>query len=115
MENKLAKALDESIVRIKQGEAIETCLAEYSDLRERLEPLLFTALSISAVPKISPSDDFRRASQARLMARLRRESIQAKTISKYQRRLVPNWLAMVWQGVLQNITVTRNAQAVYAG
>jgi len=108
METKLSKALDESIVRIRQGEAIETCLAEYPDLRERLEPLLFTVLSISAVPKISPSDDFRRTSQARLMARLRRESIQAKTTNSYQRPpLLPNRLAMLWQGVRQSITVTR--------
>ena len=78
MRAKLSKAFDESLARIKKGESVKTCLAEYPHLRQQLVPLLYTGLFIPAIPKASPSDDFRRVSKAHLMARLRERSIEAE-------------------------------------
>ena len=107
MRTKLSKVLDECIARIRQGETIETCLADYPDVREHIEPLLYTALSISAIPKVSPPDDFKRISKARLMMRLRRESIQAEATKSDQGIPLPHWLARVRQGLWQNVMGTR--------
>jgi len=70
METELSRALDECLYRISNGEAIEACLGKYPRVSEQLESLLRTALSISAAPKLSASDEFRKASKVRLMARL---------------------------------------------
>ena len=66
-----AKALDECLNRIYNGDSVEACLVEYPNLREQLESLLTTALSISARPKVAPSDEYRRVSKSRLMSQLR--------------------------------------------
>ncbi len=97
----LTKILNECIARIGEGEAIETCLAEYENMREQLEPLLYTALSVSAIPKVSPSDDFRRMSKARLMARLRQESSQAAVVKSDRGMPLLNELAIAWERLLQ--------------
>lgn len=72
METELSKVLDECIAQISKGETIQACLAEYPTMRQQLEPLLYTALSISTLPRVSPSDEFRKRSKARLMAWLRK-------------------------------------------
>ena len=82
MKSDLSKLLDECIARLDKGEIIEDCLAEYPNAKEQLEPLLQIAASISAVPKVYPSDDFRRASKDHLMTRLRQESTIPKAVGK---------------------------------
>ncbi len=81
MQAKLSKAFDESLAQIKRGKAVKSCLAEYPRLLQQLVPLLHTALSIATVPKVSSSDEFRKLSKARLMARLHERSIQAERSS----------------------------------
>ena len=66
----LSKILDECITRIRNGETIETCLAEYSDVQEHIKPLLDTAFYISANPKVTLSDDFKRTLKIRLTDRI---------------------------------------------
>ncbi|OGO23548.1 MAG: hypothetical protein A2144_11150 [Chloroflexi bacterium RBG_16_50_9] len=84
MGRKIAKILDECLGRISQGESEETCLASFAGIRHQLEPLLHTALSISSLPRISPTDEFRKTSQARLMARLSLEATDRKAVALEQ-------------------------------
>ncbi len=102
MVSKLSKALDDCIAKINKGETIETCLAEYPDMQGKLEPLLHTALSISAIPKVSPSVEFRRAAKARLMSRLRQEARQAAAAKREQGITLLDELVMAWQRLWQN-------------
>jgi len=74
----LSKALDDCLERRLDGESLESCLNDYPELRSRLEPLLTTAAFVAAVPKVSPSEEFRVSSQARLMVRLHEGSHQRK-------------------------------------
>jgi len=74
MLEELSKALEDCLQRRLDGESIESCLNAYPDLRGRLEPLLTTAAFVADVPKASPSEEFRVASQARLMVRLHERS-----------------------------------------
>ncbi|MFC2020117.1 FecR domain-containing protein, partial [Chloroflexota bacterium] len=98
MRAKLSRVLDECIERIGKGESLEACLAEYPDLRERLEPLLHIALSVSALPKAEPSKEFRKASKARLMARIRQESAEAGQKTAILDELVTGWQRL-WQAI----------------
>jgi len=99
---KLSKALDDCIAKINKGETIETCLAEYPDMQGKLEPLLYTVLSISAIPKVSPSVEFRRAAKVRLMSRLRQEARQAAAAKREQGITLLDELVMAWQRLWQN-------------
>jgi len=76
MREELLKVLDNFIERIKKGETIEACLAECPTIREQIEPLLRTALSIYSTPKVSLSDENKGILKARLMTRLSKESSQ---------------------------------------
>jgi len=100
MKAELSKILDECITRISKGEAIQSCLTEYPAMRQKLKPWLDTALFISALPQASPSDDFRKKSKARLMARLRQESAQTRTTQI-------GGLALVWQQLSHAFTGAR--------
>jgi hypothetical protein len=73
----LSKALDECLARMGKGESLESCLNDYPHLRSRLWPLLSTAAFVSTVPRVSPSDEFRVASRARLKVRLLERSGRA--------------------------------------
>ena len=66
----LSKILDDLIARINRNEPIESCLDTYPDLRYDIEQLLHVALSVYALPKVTPSDKFRKTSKARLMNRI---------------------------------------------
>ena len=77
MEDRLARILDECITRIGKGETIEQCLADYPDERGQLKPLLDVAFSVSAVPRVTPSDEFKADARTRLTRRLRQEYIEA--------------------------------------
>jgi len=102
MQAKLSKAFDESLARIKRGEAVKTCLADYPHLRRQLVPLLHTALSVGTVSKVLPSDDFRKLSKAHLMAGLRERSIQAT--KSQQAKLAFNGLGAAWRMLERAIT-----------
>jgi hypothetical protein len=91
------KILDECLSRIKNGETVENCLDSHPEIRELLKPLLETAADISAVPKASPSQDFRELSQARLMARIREESKPKPEKSAREKSGIP-WSGL-WQGL----------------
>jgi len=104
---KLSKALDDCIAKINKGETIETCLAEYPRIRRKLEPLLHSALSISAIPKVSPSAEFKRIAKARLMSRLRQEARQAAAAEREQGITLLDELAMAWQRLCQNVVGMR--------
>ena len=112
MKDKLEKALEECLARLKEGEDIETCLAAYPDLRGQLERLLSMASALTALPKVSPSDEYRKLSQARLLARLRE---QAARTEKPERAVSPAglpagaWYDLRWwfsQPVRVTISVT---------
>jgi len=97
MQAKLSKAFDECLARKKRGEAVKAyCLAEYRHLLQQLVPLLHTALFIGTVPKVSASDEFKKLSKARLMARLQKRSIQAEKSS--------SGLSVAWRGLERAIT-----------
>jgi len=103
VETKLANILDECVERIAKGESIDTCLARYPDLRSSLEPLLAMALSISSIPRVSPSDEFRRVSRARLMARLRQEAIGVEAAKSGRGIAILDDLTRSWQRLRQSI------------
>jgi hypothetical protein len=77
MSNEVLTILEICLERIRRGETIEQCLADYPDYRIELEPILKTALALKAVPRASPSVSFRQASRARLISHIRAESAPA--------------------------------------
>jgi len=92
-QHKLSEALDECLTRIRKGEPVRNCLAEYPHLQKELVPLLHTAVSIEAAPKVSPSDKFRRVSRSRLLARLLEEP--AKTAELYEETTIFDRLGVI--------------------
>ena len=80
MEDKLAIFLDYCLERIKRGETIEECLADYPSLRRQIEPLLRSALAVSSLPKMTVSEQSRKTGVDRLMARLHQETTCSKTV-----------------------------------
>ncbi|MEE9399244.1 MAG: FecR domain-containing protein, partial [Dehalococcoidales bacterium] len=101
MNAKLSGILDECIEQIHRGEKIESCLSQYPQLREQLEPLLKTAQAVSALPRVLPSDEFRMAAKARLMARIRQESFEGKRAKPEPRTTLLGELALSWQRIWQ--------------
>ena len=100
MRTRVSRVLDECLARISNGETIEACLAQHPTMKQQLEPLLHTAQSISAVSRVSPSDDFRRISKTRLVARLRLETTWGKAAN-------PDELVGAWQMLSRAITGLR--------
>ncbi len=100
MRTDLSKALDECLGRMRKGEPIEACLNDFPHLRHQLEPLLSTALSISTAPGVSPSDEFRRVSQARLMTRLREEASKGGVSTQRRTPAQPGALVTACRGLL---------------
>ena len=74
MSEKIEIILEKCLARLKAGEKVEDCLRDFPDRRAELEPLLLAAAGLYSIPEISVSDDFRRESHDRLMARIRNES-----------------------------------------
>ncbi len=107
MKDELAKSLDECIARIRKGETIEACLAEYPHLRQKLEALLHITLSLSAMPRVSPSDEFRRVSKARVMMRCREEQIKNEAVRSNREAPLSGGMENVWRWWQQNITGLR--------
>ncbi|MFC1918276.1 FecR domain-containing protein, partial [Chloroflexota bacterium] len=102
MQGKLAKAFEECLDRIKNGEPVKVCLAEYPNLQRQLVPLLSTALAIETAPKAVPSEGFRKQSRAYLMAGLR-DWFEAVT-EPQQLPSVPSTLGAIWQMLRGAIT-----------
>ncbi|MFC1991123.1 FecR domain-containing protein [Chloroflexota bacterium] len=104
MRNKLTKILDECLERVEKGESIDACLADYPDMREELEPLLSTALSISSIPKVQPSSEFVNLSRFRLINRINQENARAEAIKPGQRALmlrgIPAAFHSAWQSYI---------------
>ena len=71
MKKDFENILDECIKLVLNGESIESVLAEYSDIRDDLEPLLRTALDISHLPKIEPSPEYISTSKINLLREIR--------------------------------------------
>jgi hypothetical protein len=107
LNNELQKILDICLKRIASGESLEQCLADYSQYRHDLEPLLKTAVAVTSIPKVSPTAEFRRISQNRLVESLRREANlkarqpvrksgwQAIFNNPYLKQLVPAALVLI--------------------
>ncbi|MBN1191978.1 MAG: FecR domain-containing protein [Dehalococcoidales bacterium] len=67
--------LDVCLERVRGGETAEQCLTDYPEYRKELISLLKTALVLKSVPETSPSFEFRSTSRARIMSRIRTESV----------------------------------------
>jgi hypothetical protein len=76
MTDDISIILDRCLSRLSQGETIEQCLADYPEQSDILEPLLKTAVSLSAVPKVVPTEEFRKSSHSQLIARLNAEAAE---------------------------------------
>lgn len=64
----IESVLDECLRAIQQDHAtVAECLARYPDYAQELEPLLEIALAIENVGDISPSEEFKQATRARLL------------------------------------------------
>lgn len=78
MTEDLSRALDECMASMRRGADIEACVARYPHMRGELQQLLETAVTVSTAPKVVPSSEFRGASKARLLSRIREDSIHAR-------------------------------------
>ncbi|MDO8568393.1 MAG: FecR family protein [Dehalococcoidales bacterium] len=96
MRTTLHKAFDDCLKRIKTGETINACAEKYPYARRQLVPLLSTALSIMSVPRAEPSDNFRKLSKDRLLARL--ISLRAR---KSEATELPSPLLTLWKWIEQ--------------
>ena len=72
---RLSKALDDCMAGIGVGVSVDDCLARYPELSEQLAPLVRTARSIKESEKICPSAGFAARSSARLIARIKADSV----------------------------------------
>ncbi|MFC2004482.1 FecR domain-containing protein, partial [Chloroflexota bacterium] len=107
MKTDLTKVLDECVKQIRNGETMESCLARYPDVREKLEPLLNMISSICSLPSVTPSDEYRILSKARLMARIAQEPGQAEAVKSGQRTTLLNELALALRRFWHANTVVR--------
>ncbi|MFC1964322.1 FecR domain-containing protein, partial [Chloroflexota bacterium] len=106
METKLAQVLDECLVRIKKGEAADACLTQDTSLWRKIEPLLNTALSVSAAPKAAPSKEFIETVEGHLAARYQNNlRLAAEKTGKISPLI--NGPALTWQNILQSIAPMR--------
>jgi hypothetical protein len=55
MKDNLNKILDECIDRVNRGESIESCLSDFPEYSETLEPILYTMLKTKTVYTFAPS------------------------------------------------------------
>jgi len=103
-EIELAETLDRCIKRMVEGETIEACLVDYPDARSEIEPLLYTASSIATAPRPVAPEAFRIMSEARLLARIRRETAQSREARSRQDTSTSNtpgyqWLRQAFTGM----------------
>ncbi len=70
--------LDICLQRMRSGETLEQCLADFPEIRPQLETMLQTVQTLQNLKHITPSAEFRRDSEARLLSRIRSESDSKK-------------------------------------
>jgi hypothetical protein len=93
MSRRLETALDESLTRLKNGEALESCLRRFPDLRDELEPLLQVAAGLSQMyERTAPAEEAVARARKRFMAEVYER--RSARLSRPQRR----WF---WAPVLQ--------------
>ena len=107
MTRELAEALDQSIRMMQAGEKVGEYLADYPEVRSEIEPLLRMASSISAAPRIVPPRPFGIVSRARLVARIRREAVQADQAQPGQDSPLLDILGLAWRRLWQTGTAVR--------
>ena len=76
MVNNFDKILDECIDRINRGESLESCLADYPEYVEQLEPLLQTVLQTKGTYSFVPSTNTKRVARQRFSVAL--EALEKK-------------------------------------
>ena len=94
MENNFDKILDECIDRINRGESLESCLADYPEYVEQLEPLLQATLQTKETYSFAPSVSAKREARQRFNAAL--EELERK---REERQPLFSWLpgwSKVW-------------------
>jgi len=99
MSDNFDKTLDECIDRINRGESLESCLADYPEYVEQLEPLLQAMLQTKEAYSFAPSANAKRVARQRFSAAL--ESLERKR--EVRQPLFP-WL-LGWSGVLATAAV----------
>ena len=70
MPDNFDKTFDECIDRINRGESLESCLADYPEYSEQLEPLLRAVLQTKDVYEFKPSPSAKKAARQRFNAAL---------------------------------------------
>ena len=99
MEKDIPKIVDECLKRIRSGETAEECLSSYPEVKEQVAPLLHTALRLTTLPRVAPSDAFRNAAKARLMAKIRQGSRKSP-----ERPALPHGMSQIWPAIWQVIS-----------
>jgi len=108
----LAKILDDCIEQVMRGETIEASLAKHSDIREQIEPLLRTALSVSSIPKVRPSLEFIKMSEVRLMRLIRQQSIQTRVTETDNRLPLLDRITLAFRPIWQSFTSARKVTII---
>jgi uncharacterized repeat protein (TIGR02543 family) len=111
MRAELSEALEDCLSQIRRGVAIEACVARYPDLREELRPLLLVARSISTVPKVSPSSEFRTASRERLVKRISEPHARAENRALKPEPISPGLPGKIWRELMNTL---RGPRLLYA-
>ena len=88
MSGDISRIVDDCLARLGRGETLEQCLAAYPGHRTELEPLLKVAARLSTLPRVAPSEEYKRASQTRVLERIRSDAVRESESSG----LFPGWL-----------------------
>ena len=103
MANEFDRILDECLDRLHRGESLESCLKDYPEHAERLEPLLHAILQTKEAYSFVPSPSTKRAARQRFNAALEELERRRKT----RQPLFP-WLlgwARIWVPVAAVILI----------
>ncbi len=103
MKNNLDNILDECIDRINRGEAIETCLTDYPEYREELDPLLHAMLDTRSAYSFKPSAQAKSFHRQRFNA-----ALVASRERRERRQPLFNWIlgrSKVWAPVAAAIVI----------
>lgn len=81
--------LDDCLERIISGEAVESCLSDYPDNADELEPLLRTALVTKEASAVLPDPEFRERASLQFQSAIRElEPIKSRGFFGWQRQWV---------------------------
>ncbi len=98
MKGELGKAFEDCLGLLKQGYQIGDCILKYPWLQDEIEPLLETALLVSSAPRVTPDEEFRRESKARLVSRIRQEAAEADMNRSREAAPSSGWLGLLAGG-----------------